>query len=396
MGLWLRIALFLLILAIGTSAALVVGETTGLALADLSNAPVQAMTETGQDGLLYAALNGERAGIYRSDERGLSWQRVNTGPGAPVSALAVHPTDERVLYAGTVAGEEASQSNLWYSNDGGQTWDRTRLVLPADSEGQLPLISALAVAPDQPNVLYVGTEGQGLYRYYVGHGRYERIGGNTQQNLYIKEVVTGPANEVYAVTTEGLIRVRGNSGQKIETLPDVAVSLAVDPTDSQLLYAGTVGYGAYRSTDGGQSWTPINEGLGWQPGIILNVPAITVDKENPEHLALATALGVGSQWAGQGIYESFDGGQSWQKVADSQVVVQNLSIKDNGIYVATETGLVRFGEPVQAASGFWQRLQSLASPTGMQILILVLTILFGAWVLVGRLFWWPGEEPKTV
>jgi photosystem II stability/assembly factor-like uncharacterized protein len=231
-----------------------------------------------------------------------------------------------------------------------------------------------------------------LYRYYVGQGRYDRIGSTPQQNLYVNEIVTGPDQQVYAVTTDGLLRVRGNSGQKIGSLPDAAVSLAVDPANGQTLYAGTVGYGVYRSADGGQSWQPINEGLGWQPGIILNVPAIAVDPENPEHLAVATAYGVGSQLASAGIYESFDAGQSWEKVADSETLVQNLSVKDGGIYAATTQGLVRYGETAPAQPGLWQRAQSLASPTGMQILILVLTVAFGLWVLLGRLAWGPRER----
>lgn len=387
MSLWLRIGLFLVILAVGTVAALVVGETTGLALADLSRAPVEAMTETGPDGTIYAALGGERAGIYRSNETGLSWQRIEAGPGDEINTLAVHPADRRVMYAATVAGEELKQSNLWYSNDGGKNWERTRLLLPATPEAQLPAINALAVAPDQSNDLYVGTEGQGLYRYYVGQARYDRIGSTAQQNLYVREIVTGPDQQVYAVTTDGLLRVRGNSSQKIDSLPDVAVSLAVDPANGQTLYAGTVGYGVYRSTDGGQSWQPINEGLGWQPGIILNVPAIVVDPENPEHLAVATAYGVGSHLSSAGIYESFDAGQSWQKVADSEALVQNLSIKNGGIYAATEQGLVRYGEPPAAQPGLWKQVQSLTSPTGMQLLILVLTFAFGLWVLLGRLAW---------
>jgi hypothetical protein len=121
----------------------------------------------------------------------------------------------------------------------------------------------------------------------------------------------------------------------------------------------------------------------------LNVPVITIDQENPDHLALATAYGVGSQWASEGIYESFDAGQSWQKVANSETLVQNLAIKDGGIYAATEKGLVRYGEPVAEPAGLWQRLQSLASPTAVQGLILILTVAFGIWILIGRSVWRP-------
>jgi hypothetical protein len=395
MSIWLRVVLFSLILCLGTGVALWSGETASLALADLSVASVGALASPTQDDVLYAALNGEIAGIYRSDDEGSLWQMVSRGPETTIEALAIHPTDRNIIYAGTSSASDQTGGNLWYSDDGGQTWDRSKLVLPTNAEGQPPAVSALAVNPAQPGVVYVGTVGQGLYRFYVEQGRYDRIGGVTQQNLYVKDIVVGPDHQVYAVTTESLLRIRGNSGQKI-ALPDAAVSLAIHPASPQTLYIGTVGYGVYRSMDGGRSWQPINRGLNWRPGLILQVSAIAVDQEKPHHLTLATAYGVGSRWAGDGVYESFDAGQSWRKVGERQDVVEELTIKAGGIYAATARGLTRYGQPLPPTPSFWQPFRSLTSPSGMQLFILALTVLLAAWILIGRLAWWQGQTQETV
>jgi hypothetical protein len=211
------------------------------------------------------------------------------------------------------------------------------------------------------------------------------------QNLYVKDVVVSPNSLVYAVTTDGLLVVRGNAWHKIDTLLDAAVSVAVDPTNPDILYAGTVGYGAHRSTDGGQNWQAINNGLGWQPGVLLRVSAITVDRDNPQHLALAAAYSIGSHLLPEGIYQSHDAGQHWNRVADSpRELVRRITIKAGGIYVPTSNGLLRYGHalPVNTPT-IWLQLQALRNPSGVQALILALTLAFGIWVLVGRLQWLP-------
>jgi hypothetical protein len=239
----------------------------------------------------------------------------------------------------------------------------------------------------------VGTAGQGLYRFQVKEEAYELVGDPALHNLYVKDIIVSPDGPVYALTTNGLIVVSGDVWSKIESLPNLAVSLAVDPANPQTLYAGTAAYGAYRSTDGGQTWEPINTGLGWQPGVLLRVSAVTVDETNSQHLALTTAYEVGKQVVGGGVYESVDAGRSWIKLADSPAIVERLTIKDGGVYAATAGGLVRYGEPLPPASSLaWLQPESLANPTGIQVLILILTIALAGWALIGRLTWIPGQR----
>jgi hypothetical protein len=92
---------------------------------------------------------------------------------------------------------------------------------------------------------------------------------------------------------------------------------------------------------------------------------------------------------GDGLFESHDGGQSWTRVADlNNEIIDKLTIDSRGIYLATLNGLVRYGDPVPApVSGVWQRIQTLASPTAVQLGILAITLLFGIWALFVRLSW---------
>lgn len=391
---WLiRIGLFAVILTIGTAAALVAGETQGMAMADLSDAPVQVLTDPAEGHSLYANVSGDSpaAGIYRSSDNGLTWQAVSAGPGVPLNALAVHPTHEQVLFAGSAGGPVVSTSNLWRSDDGGQTWRRFYLSLPASPDGLIPAVTTLTTDARQPEVLYVGTAGQGVYRFDVGaDGQgYTLVGDVSLYDAHVKGLVIDPNSQVYALTNEGLFVNAGGDWDKLETLPEVAVSLAVAPSDARTLYAGTPSSGVYRSTDGGQSWESVSAGLDMAPGVALRVTALTVDEKNPEHVAVATAYGLGSQLAGGSIYQSRDGGAAWIKLGDTQEVVEKLSLTGGTVYAATSKGLTHYGEssienqPVIAVP----ELQPLLNPNGQQLAILLLTVVMAGLALVGRVEW---------
>jgi len=123
---WLiRVSLFIFILALGTVATLVVGEVESLARADLSKAPIRAMTNPAGNESLYATLaDDSRRGVYRSDDDGRTWQQIGPGPGVSLNALVVHPANTNVLYAGAPGGPVATTNNLWRSNNGGETWHK--------------------------------------------------------------------------------------------------------------------------------------------------------------------------------------------------------------------------------------------------------------------------------
>jgi photosystem II stability/assembly factor-like uncharacterized protein len=390
LNLFARIGLFTLILCLGTMATLMTGKTEGLALADLSSASVRAVATATHGDLLYAALIGDQqpAGVYRSDDNGRTWQLVSSGPVA-VKALAVHPINDAVLYAGTVGGPAATTDSLWRSDDGGQTWRRFVMSLPANPDGVLLPVNALATDPNQLGVLYVGTDGHGVYRIEDDEGRnsYKLVGGISLYDAHVNGLVVGPDRQVYALTGDGLFVTDGHAWQKL-SLPELAASLAVAPDDPQTLYAGCVSTGAYRTTNGGQTWEPINDGLDLTPGAALRVTALAVDEEAPNHVVAATAYGVGRQLVPWGIYESHNAGRSWARLAEADEVVTQLTINQGVISAVKANGLARYREPIKPAPVISiPNFRSLANPSGIQVLVLILTVGLAGLALVGRTEW---------
>jgi photosystem II stability/assembly factor-like uncharacterized protein len=398
LGLAIRIALFSVIVSLGTMTALVAGETEGLALADLSGASVRTVTKSNQGEVLYAGLVGgpQPTGIYRSDDNGRTWQVVSSGPGVAINALAVHAANDEILYAGTAGGPAATTDSLWRSNNGGQTWHKFTLGLPSDSYGRVPSVTALTVDPNQPGLLYVGTDGQGVYRFNEARNSYDLIGGVALYNAHVKGLVVGPDSNVYALTNDGLFVTNGYAWQQLESLPELAVSLAVAPNDPDTLFAGGSSMGAYRATDGGKTWQNISNGLETIPGVALRITALAVDDQNPNHVVAATAYGVGSQLARGGIYESSNAGLNWTKIAEADGVVLNLTVNQGAVYAATANGLVRYAEPTEVRPAIaLPDLSPLANPTGVQMLILVLTVALAGLALVGRVEWLLGRNQAT-
>ena len=385
LNLVVRIGLFILVLGLGTMAALVVDETTGLALADLDNVPVQALAPAGKN-VTYTILDAEHLrGIYRSDNNGRTWQKVGSGPDTTIQALAAHPVEDSILYAGSAGGPAETTHNVWRSEDGGRSWHNFGPALPAGPDGRVPAVTAVAVDSVRPDLVYLGTDGQGVYRYdSTGQVGYELLGGQTLSQAHVRNLVAAPDGRLYALTNSGLYAAAEETWQKLASLPGFPVSLAVAPANPDVLYAGDASSGLYRSNDGGQTWQQITGGLGLVPGASLRVTALAVDEQDPDHLIVATAYGLGSRLAPGSLFKSADGGLNWTKVADLEQVVSQLSFEQGATYATTVEGLKQYGRPPTRPVA---DLANLTHPSGVQLLILILTISLAALILVGRTEW---------
>jgi photosystem II stability/assembly factor-like uncharacterized protein len=396
----LRGGLFILVLSLGTLTALIAGEATGFALADLSGASVQAMATAAHGDVIYTSMVGgpQPSGIYRSGDNGRTWQVVSPGPGTAARVLVVNPADQSVLYAGTGASSAALTNSLWFSENAGQTWHQFSVGLPVSPDGLIPGVTALAVDKSQPNVLYVGTDGHGVYRFSVEPGDYgyELVGGISLVTAHVNGLVVGPDSAVYALTNDGLFFTDGRAWQPISLPEQSVVSLAVDPNDPRRLYAGTASTGLYRSTDGGQTWERATQGLDLVPGAALRITAVAVDQQDADHVTAAAAYTLGSQSTSLGIYTSQDAGHTWHKLAGTSNLVTQLTANQGVVYAATAGGLVRYGQaPGPTAESWLVAARSLAHPSGTQILVLALTVILAGLVLIGRLEWLAGRRAHT-
>ena len=120
------------------------------------------------DATVYVGTVGE--GLWRSSDGGATWDRKNAGMYIEneVRALAVHPSDPSLLYAGTDQG-------CYRSADGGDRW--TQL----DSELNELVIWSLLVMPDDPDTVLAGTRPAAVFRSSDGGDTWQRLAADMAQ-----------------------------------------------------------------------------------------------------------------------------------------------------------------------------------------------------------------------
>ena len=248
--------------------------------------------------LFYAGAVG--GGVWKSTDDGLEWKNITDGqlkgPSASIGAIAVAPSDPSVLYIGT--GEDDIRNDMipgdgvYKSVDGGKTWHRAGLRATHS-------MSVILVDPRNPNVVYAAS---------MGH-----------------VFVPGPHRGVYK-SVDG-----GKTWKKILFVNDKtgAIDLVMDPHDPSVLYAtmwqaqrmpwglnsGGPGSGIYKSTDGGMHWSNLTHNPGLPRGVLGRMGvAIAASQPNIIYSIIQAKDG--------GIFRSTDGGGTWKRVNDKMQLRQ--------------------------------------------------------------------------
>jgi photosystem II stability/assembly factor-like uncharacterized protein len=214
------------------------------------------------DRFYFGTLDGQ---IYTSSDGARTWRMlVNFNrPRLFVDHIIVDPRNSKVLYVATHRHKDAG--GFYKSTDGGVTWrDAPELRKEA--------VHSMTQSASNPNILLVGTI-SGIFR--------SMDSGDTWSPL--------PTGALAAAAAQ----MRGDNEVDVE-------SLAIDPRNSDVIYAGTW-YLPYKSTDGGQTWKSIKQGIIDDSDIF----AINIDPRNADHV-IASAC--------SGIYETRDAGENWAKV----------------------------------------------------------------------------------
>ena len=248
---------------------------------------------TDDDQVYYMGTTG--GGLWKTEDAGISWQNISDGffNTSSVGAVAVSESDNNIVLVGMgespVRGVMTSSGDgVYKSVDGGDTW--THLGLENTKH-----ISQVRIHPSDPDIIYVsaqgspyaGTEDRGIYRTYDGGKNWEKV-------LYVD----------------------ANSG---------AVDLAMDYNNPRILYAafwdhqrlpwyvrsGGEGSGIWKSTDGGDTWKKLNQGL---PKSVMGKIGVTVSRANPKLVYAIIESEEG------GLYRSDDAGESWRLVNDERVL----------------------------------------------------------------------------
>jgi photosystem II stability/assembly factor-like uncharacterized protein len=277
----------------------------------------------------------------------LQWRLIGPHRGGRVLAVAGVPGDPFTFYFGAVDG------GVWRTTNAGRTWE------PLFDREPIASIGALAVAPANPQVIYVGTGeasirsditfGAGVYKSSDGGAHWQPLG--LEDTRHIGKVLVDPVNpDVVLVAALGHAYgpneqrgvFRSTDGGRTWTRvlyknPDTgAIDLAADPSNPQIVYAALwqarrtawsqyppnegPGGGLYRSTDGGATWTELS-GTGLPTGPFGRIGlAVGHDARGSHAYAL---IGV-QQGQGSGLYRSDDGGASWHlQGADPRITNRN-------------------------------------------------------------------------
>lgn len=170
----------------------------------------------------------------------------------------------------------------------------------------------------------------------------QRAGRDVSQ-VNVVAAAPNQTNTIYLASQRDLLISR-DKGAQWETLkqalPSVASSLAVNPTNPNILYAGLYSQGMYLSTDGGRTWQSLTRNFSNEAVGSSTVTSITVDPTNPMRVVMAHGVRVGdlgTTFFPLGILFSNDGGKTWGNVTDLQEgqLVTRLQVQNGKVYALT-------------------------------------------------------------
>ncbi len=212
-------------------------------------------------------------GVYRSRDGGETFEIINEGlRNYVILTIVVHPEDPNIVFLGTEGG-------FYKSTDGGDHWEWKRNGFPPIEDWSFSApITSIAIDPNNSDIIYAGI-GESNHHYFGQGTIYKSADGG--ESWFV-------VNTRVNINTEAII-----------------YSILIHPGDSDILYAST-DFGVYQSIDGGVSWEPKNNGL---PHI--NTRKLVMHPNNPDTLYLTINSTPGeSPWRG-GVYKSTDGGETW-------------------------------------------------------------------------------------
>ena len=240
-----------------------------------------------------------------------------------VRAIVVHPRNSDVVFVGAALG------GVWRTRDGGRTWQ------PVTDDQPTLSVGAMAIAPSNPQVIYVGTgePNSGLDNYY-GLGILKSTDGGDTWRLLGREVLTGlgvsaivvhPQDENTLYIATALTGVPGPASPVRGILKSTdggktwtgllgcrdcwgASDLVMSPSNANVLYAAFDGVGIFRTTDGGQNWQRITQGL---PDKNFGRIELAISPSNPNVLYAGFEYQIPGRFQGGLIFKTTDGGNSW-------------------------------------------------------------------------------------
>ena len=241
--------------------------------------------------ILYATKNG--FGIYRTDDRGVTWHFLLHSEVDYTYSMAVHPQDPNIIFSGYSSKPFQDWAMVRVSRDGGESWDTALKIPGADS------VTSVAIDYEDPNLVYAGS--------------------------------TGARGGVWASEDGGYTWTEPAPGF---TFTNVHV-FAVSPSEPERAYAATWGGGTYVTQDGGETWSLL------ESAPTESASALMLESGSPETIYLADRTAPR-------IYRSQDGGETWETYFDAgeghyRVMTAALARSSSGVLYAS---VFSFGGPM--------------------------------------------------
>jgi photosystem II stability/assembly factor-like uncharacterized protein len=252
----------------------------------------------GDPNVYYQGTTG--GGIWKTDDMGITWRNVSDGffKTGSVGAVAVAESDPNIVYVGM--GEHAIRGvmtsggdGVYRSTDAGKSWKKMGLELSQH-------IARIVINPKDPNIVYVAAQGA-LYSRSKERGIYKSLdGGVTWKNVLYIDDKTGCAEISMDMNNPSILyAAMWEHGR----LPWKVIS-------------GGAGSGLYKSTDAGEHWEKMKEGLPKEMGKM----SIAVCRSNSEKIYALIESDFEKE-AG-GLYMSENAGKSWSQVSGDHHLIQ--------------------------------------------------------------------------
>ena len=272
----------------------------------------------------------------------MRWRDIGPTRAGRARALAGVPSRPNVFYAGFDNG------GVWRSTDYGANW------VPIFDDQSTGSIGAIAVAPSNPSIIYVGS-GAGIIRpdLAIGNGLYKSTDeGRTWQHLGLRD-------------------------------SQMIAAIAVDPGNPDRVFVAALGHpygpnperGVFRSTDGGRTFDKV-----LFKDDYTSANEVLIDPRNPNTLyatlwsqqqSFIEGQGFGN--AGMGIFRSTDGGTNWTQLGEGlpAILQANIAIAPSDsstLYaaIAPGEGPIRFYKSTDAGAHWVQAIRSPGAPAGLE------------------------------
>lgn len=233
---------------------------------------------------------GTDRGLFRSRDAGASWQPLAIPAGLQIWSVFFHPQDTNALYAGT------SPTGVLRSLDGGEHWTQARTLLPDRVRMEFPCrVMRFTADPDAPGHLFAALE--------VGGAMRSRDGGETWQDC---------AEDLVRLARDNpALRSRIQSDSDTEGMLDAHALCMTPASPGRVILAARMGL--FDSVDGGTTWRDMGIGR-FSP--LTYARDIVVSRHDPR--VLYACLSPASRSEDGRLYRSADAALTWQRI-DSDV-----------------------------------------------------------------------------